>query len=577
MGLETMTVRGATAVLPQGAPPAAPNAPGLSAVRSGRSALMEGHHGPAVSELQALLNAAGAQPPLELDGRFGARTQAAVRHLQASRGLVVDGLAGRSTLAALVSTPIPTGRQDALVKQRSETGHLTGEVRRLPEANKPLVAGQVKAATLQALPRPASLQLPEGIAGGKVKEVVDQALAGGLGPKARTSMLALVHAPSFTKLTPAAQAAVLTQVGTMPSGGMGSPTTDAARAAVVQTNANALRRFVALPGVQNAAPEDQQRLIDVYGKAPMAREDLELLIKKGPAGILAPDTKGGRMLDHLSALAQGPLEKDLAGQRALLLSSTLSEAAHPELITQERRGTCSVTAASQMLSKAQPGEYVRLIAGLSTASGTVTLKNGATLVRPAGVVRPDDSGRTPSERLLQASLMEYGNGAKDYDNARDVHVENGAAAGSGLSGRNARAVMEGLFGSKHQVIGTGGFERRGDSVGGDAVDFARVKFGLAPSDPLAVLHKRNGQDTLAGIAWEERKTDGTLEVSAHAVVVERIADGRVYFRNPQGNAGTRDGDQLEVPPRRVEDATGSLQSMAEADFNRRLYNVMPPD
>jgi len=58
-----------------------------------------GDSGPLVLELQNLLRAAGWD--LAADASFGPATETAVRQYQGSRGLVVDGLAGPSTLGAL--------------------------------------------------------------------------------------------------------------------------------------------------------------------------------------------------------------------------------------------------------------------------------------------------------------------------------------------------------------------------------------------------------------------------------------------------------------------------------------------
>lgn len=59
-----------------------------------------GAGGAAVRRLQAALKAAGFDPGL-IDGEFGAGTEAAVLAFQASRGLLVDGIAGPRTLHAL--------------------------------------------------------------------------------------------------------------------------------------------------------------------------------------------------------------------------------------------------------------------------------------------------------------------------------------------------------------------------------------------------------------------------------------------------------------------------------------------
>ncbi len=64
-----------------------------------RPTLKKGAKGPAVSQLQERLNAHGAG--LAVDGSFGPKTDRAVRAFQQARGLVVDGICGKNTWAAL--------------------------------------------------------------------------------------------------------------------------------------------------------------------------------------------------------------------------------------------------------------------------------------------------------------------------------------------------------------------------------------------------------------------------------------------------------------------------------------------
>ena len=68
-----------------------------------------GSRGSAVTELQKLLNKNGYK--LTEDGIFGAKTKAAVKDYQKKNKLVVDGIVGKNTWAALTaatSTTTPT-------------------------------------------------------------------------------------------------------------------------------------------------------------------------------------------------------------------------------------------------------------------------------------------------------------------------------------------------------------------------------------------------------------------------------------------------------------------------------------
>jgi N-acetylmuramoyl-L-alanine amidase len=71
--------------------------------------LKRGSKGAAVRDLQTCLNKALVQP-IHVDGDFGEATEGAVRVFQVLVGLVVDGIAGRQTIAALkqaIAAPKP--------------------------------------------------------------------------------------------------------------------------------------------------------------------------------------------------------------------------------------------------------------------------------------------------------------------------------------------------------------------------------------------------------------------------------------------------------------------------------------
>lgn len=67
-----------------------------------------GSTGSDVTELQKLLNKTNNSYNLSEDGKFGAKTQAAVKDYQKKNGLAVDGIVGKNTWGALTKSTAPT-------------------------------------------------------------------------------------------------------------------------------------------------------------------------------------------------------------------------------------------------------------------------------------------------------------------------------------------------------------------------------------------------------------------------------------------------------------------------------------
>lgn len=107
-----------------------------AAALSGQPLLRAGSRGPAVSDLQSRLKAAGFDPG-PIDGDFGPRTQAAVRAFQSSRGLAVDGVVGPQTWGALrgagpAPAPAPAGGEPVL-RQGARGGAVSALQQRLAQ------------------------------------------------------------------------------------------------------------------------------------------------------------------------------------------------------------------------------------------------------------------------------------------------------------------------------------------------------------------------------------------------------------------------------------------------------------
>ena len=83
-------------------------APDLNAVSYGQAVLQQGMAGDAVAQLQRLLARSGY--PVDVDGRFGPQTRAAVERFQRDRSLSVDGVVGPQTMEAFESSFDPGRR-----------------------------------------------------------------------------------------------------------------------------------------------------------------------------------------------------------------------------------------------------------------------------------------------------------------------------------------------------------------------------------------------------------------------------------------------------------------------------------
>jgi len=79
------------------------SAPNADAIRNGNGAVTmhRGMGGPEVQNLQRRLNAMGANPPLAVDGKFGPKTEAALKAFQSANGIQQTGVLGRQTLGSL--------------------------------------------------------------------------------------------------------------------------------------------------------------------------------------------------------------------------------------------------------------------------------------------------------------------------------------------------------------------------------------------------------------------------------------------------------------------------------------------
>jgi len=304
--------------------------------------------------------------------------------------------------------------------------------------------------------------------------------------------------------------------------------------------------------MQRLSAGDQQRVRDLEGALEVGgRAQLGALLERtladGTSALLSLDSAGRSLLDHLSELATMELAPELARegiQRADLLESLLQECATPGAINQSNRATCTVTSMQYMLSLQEPSEYARLVRSLLTPEGTVSTRSGADLVRVADSIAPDSAvDRSATERLFQAAMMELANGDATYSNVTDENVTSffGLKLGVlGLNGDQQERGLAALFGAEHPRI-----------FASDAAD------ALASGTTLPMF------------------ADLSFGGGAHAVVVEKIEDGRVFIRNPWGATTDPVGSTYGDPERVLEDADARVESMTLKAFLGTVRGLHP--
>lgn len=278
------------------------------------------------------------------------------------------------------------------------------------------------------------------------------------------------------------------------------------------------------------SPEDQARYQAVktaLANDPVAQLALQTMLLQGRLpGDAALGGDQGNVLRQLETLATQDLHADLESQRGNLLAQVVKEIAVPEAINQAARGTCGATSCAIALARLNPAEYVRVIGGLASPSGSVTLADGATQIsaEPGSLV-DDGSGRSISQRLIEPALMELGNGWRDYDNATDQHSGGFLPNTGGLLTADIERIMEPLLGLQmtssqllHQMLGAGW------SYANTAID--AVNNGQAPV-----------------IVQLDFPPSGS-----HFVVMDRVVeeDGKkyVYYTNPWGQTERMDYDSF---------------------------------
>jgi hypothetical protein len=300
---------------------------------------------------------------------------------------------------------------------------------------------------------------------------------------------------------------------------MGTESKNAARAidndvaaAEVQAQSAAIAQIVATWSPQQQA--QFQGLQTLAKDDPQAQRALDLLVSKGALGGEA--AAGKALLGALGNLSTSDMAPGL--DRATIVRDVLQEIADPVRINQGTFGTCAATATQIMLVVHRPAEYVRLMAGLASPTGTATLATGVPMERvPETLNQAPGDGRSVTSRLFQSAAVQFGSQKPyDYLAAAQDHVEGGA----GLTPVGRERLLQNSLGAKVDFTALLPGE---DGPTEQAALLAHLQQAASPTNPVSV-----------GVHWGKNAAGG----ANHVILVTGVDAKNVDVINPQGDQET---------------------------------------
>ena len=336
------------------------------------------------------------------------------------------------------------------------------------------------------------------------------------GPR-RTAALAVSDAVAlFRAGAPVASAFPGAEVVSNPAGvdvpedQVSSPRAEAAMAQVKANRDVEMAALAKIPAARHPEYLAVRKALE-SAKDPVAVLSLQKLLLDGELPGERDYEGTGDVLAGLNGLLTQPLARGI--DRDALLTDAVQELAWPPSVAQGDRNTCAPTVVQIHLMLEHPAEHLRLLAGLASPEGRVRLHGGEELVREPGSETQEAFNRSVPQRLVSPAMMEYADGAEQYDNDRDIHLDvTGAETWGGLSPGQVDHLLEGVHGGEFA--------------------FADMVYGTDSRDAAwALLEEelQSGNSVIAGIRWRN---------GGHKVLVTGLesAGGQEWVRiiNPWG-------------------------------------------
>lgn len=301
-----------------------------------------------------------------------------------------------------------------------------------------------------------------------------------------------------------------------------------AKRRIAKNEALVADRLEAFTPTQRAQYEAVAKMVgQVSPAATLALQNL-LLSDRLPGD--RPNKDGHDLLTALHTLTQPGTKLAPPVDRHQLLRHLIREVAEPASINQRQWGTCATTSLQMIVAMKDPAEFVRIVTGLASPKGEVTLRGGETAKRVKGTARPTPlaekfQGRTyhsPDERsistrLFSAAFMDLGNGDDTYDNRTDRHGK----GGGGLMDLEVRKAVAGALGLEIDTV-----------VPEDAP--------FTPDSPVIDRLRKateSGMPISVGMEWGEADENGQVH-GGHEVIVMKVVGDQVHIMNPWGTEET---------------------------------------
>jgi hypothetical protein len=268
----------------------------------------------------------------------------------------------------------------------------------------------------------------------------------------------------------------------LPEDRSSTPRAEAARAQVKANQELEVEALRTLPSARHAEYLAVRKALE-QAKDPVAVLSLQKLLLDDALPGEKAFVGSTDLLSGLHGLLSQPLARGV--DRAALLTDTVQELAWPPSVAQGDRNTCAPTVVQIHLMLEHPAEHVRLLSGMASPAGKVQLLGGQALVREPGAEAQEAYKRSTPQRLISPAMMEYANGAEQYDPERDIHVDVlGNETWGGLSPAQVDHLLEGIHGGEFA--------------------FADMVYGTDSRDAAWALVEeelQSGNSVIAGIRW----------------------------------------------------------------------------